>query len=300
MTIPVHSLSWPAADSGDPITIGGADATLILGDSAITGLGGGQHRTDSTDRALGGAMGGASVRDVVTVECEAFLPAPEGSSDVPGDPNDWDYTELHRTMAAMDARFSPYDVQKLLWSGLLWPQPVCFFARPTGCEPTIDETATHGGVVALRMQWTADDPYIYSDEYTEIEFGVAWGDGGMTSPADHFTFDVTNTGSATGDTPRSWQLRMTAHGGTLSNPKIENLDTGEVLAWPGLTMTAGQVLTVDSYGVSRVDDTCVDGYMRSGSSPFPDRPTLPPGASSIKVSCYTGEFSGYFRYRSTW
>jgi hypothetical protein len=149
------------------------------------------------------------------------------------------------------------------------------------------------------VQWLAADPTVYSAQATT----PAPTEGGPDSTQ---TIHFTNAGDWATPSGRAWTLAITAVGGTVLAPYIENTTTGQRITWPhhgpggSFELHAGQTLTVDTYRRSKVGTVAVDNIPRTGVTLFCDWPILQPGANEIVVGCWSGTVSASFTARSTW
>lgn len=124
------------------------------------------------------------------------------------------------------------------------------------------------------------------------------------------TFEAPNSGREVPYALRAWDFRMVA-GSTLVDPRIrvDHADgTFEQVTFSGLTMTAGQVLTVQEDLRARVGQQGVSGRVRSltdlgigGRAPrwwrlLPSDGT--DGANEVTMTATSGTFTGHCKVRS--
>lgn len=296
-TIQRDALNWQGIAIGHP-------SSNTYFDEGIEGLHPTGSNIASTPRSTGGKWAGLSTPKDRKIVADAWLGDPDHIPDeVTGD---WDTTGLWRIADSMDNRALPDDELPLAWSGLMWPAGEwCSFARPVQCEWLTDEEGVHGGAPGLTLAWEPSEPYVYT---LAQDTAALWPTG---DPVSSDEFQAVNIGRLRSFARRAWQLRMTAHG-TLVSPWIRvdhDDDTFEKITFSGLTMTGGQVLTLDEDLLPRVDGRIVSGYIRSVTergivARAPRWWDLRPsngadGANMVSVGCASGLFSGFLKTRGT-
>lgn len=147
------------------------------------------------------------------------------------------------------------------------------------------------------------DPYRYANGEQTGSTGLASTSGGLTYPSTFpLTYGTVSSGSVictnTGTAPARLTGRITALSGGLTSPRATLIDTGEVLAFDGLVLAAGQWLDLDW-----LDRTVLLNGTASRSSaltrPLSSWFTLAPGANTVQLS---GGGNGLLElaWRSAW
>lgn len=156
----------------------------------------------------------------------------------------------------------------------------------------------HGRAV---VEWFATDPRVYSQTLTTATASQATVAGtGVTFPV---TFPLSFGGAVSGG-----QLTATNSGefgapwvatisGPIENPTLENITTGETLAFVG-SLAAGETLVVDSLARSVLLNGSASRYswLVVGSEWF----TVQPGDNAIRLAGTSGTGSVSFSFRSAW
>lgn len=156
----------------------------------------------------------------------------------------------------------------------------------------------HGRAI---VEWFATDPRVYSETLTTATASQATVAGtGVTFPV---TFPLTFGGSVSGgqliatnvgEFGAPWSATIT---GPVDNPTVENITTGETLAFVG-TLAAGETLVLDSLARSVLLNGTASRYswLVIGSQWF----TVEPGANTIRLAGSSGTGSISFSFRSAW
>jgi hypothetical protein len=156
----------------------------------------------------------------------------------------------------------------------------------------------HGRAV---VEWFATDPRVYSQTLTTATASQATVAGtGVTFPV---TFPLSFGGAVsggqltatnTGEFPAPWTATIS---GPIDNPTLENITTGETLAFVG-TVATGETLVVDSLARSVLLNGTASRYswLVVGSQWF----GVQPGANAIRLAGTSGSGSVSFSFRSAW
>ena len=291
-----NALNWQGIAIGHP-------SSGAYFDEGIEGLHPPGSDIASTPRSTGGTWGGLSTPKTLPLIGDLWLGDPKAIPD-PDDETDWDTDPLWAIADAMDNRALPDDELPLVWSGLMWPAGEwCKFVRPFQCEWLTDEDGTHGGAPGLTLGWMPSEPWAYTYEQTTAAY---WPTG---DPVTGAAFEAPNPGRLRQHPRRAWEVRMTAHG-TVRAPwiRVDHPDgTFELISFPDLVMTGGQVLTIGPDLLPRVSGRIVSSYLRSltelgRSSRAPrwwnlHRSTGTDGGNQVTVGVSTGSFSGWVKVR---
>lgn len=278
----VERFSWLGLDTSDD------ESGIVLFGSATDGVAGldlPQFETTLTRGARNGAVGGAQWTGAATVQARLVALSNEA---------------LLNLRQSMKARPRPDDEQPLTFEGFAFPDVHRLYVRPSLCRYVATAPAIAAEAVVVDCAWISSDGLVYDDEQTVETFGTI-------TPSTSETFEITNNGLDVGTGGRGIELRITAQT-TLVGPsvRVDHADnTFETVAFPGLTMTAGQVLTVRDDQLPRVGSQIVSGHMRTTTNVRANSRSgrlwqFPPGDSDVTITATSGTFSGFVKTRSVW
>ncbi|RTL08428.1 MAG: hypothetical protein EKK62_07670 [Acidimicrobiia bacterium] len=275
-------ISWLGLDTADE------ESGLLLfaaADQGLSGLDLPQFETTLTRGARNGAIGGAQWTGAAVLQQRLIALTNDA---------------LLNLRQAMKPRPRPDDEQPLTFEGFAFPDEHRLYVRPSLCQFRLTASATLGQVYVVDCAWTSTDGLVYSEEQAVETFGTV-------TPVTSATFEVANDGLDVGQAGRAIEVRITAQT-TLTSPSVRfdhEDDTFELVTFSGLTMTAGQVLTVRDDLLPRVGSQIVSGYVRTSTDVASGSRhgrlwQLPPGASDVTVTAASGTFSGFVKTRSVW
>lgn len=176
--------------------------------------------------------------------------------------------------------------------------------RPRRLSMSVDQYHRLGTAAAV-IQFECSDPRIYDDAEQALSTGLAASVPGLSWPlswdlswgglSTSNTVTVTNAG--TFDTP--WSARID---GPVTNPSIENVDTGQILAFAadgGLTLGDGEFLIVDADTRTALLNGTASRY-NTLASPV-SWWDLPPGDTALRFGgSTTGSPTLTVTWRSAW
>lgn len=162
------------------------------------------------------------------------------------------------------------------------------------------------GYVPLDLEFTATDPTFYADEDTTTEIPLGWlTGGGFAAPIVAPIY--VQSGSVAADRPGwaynlgtgdAWPIiRIT---GPVATVTITHAETGRVLSFPTLNLTAGQWIEIDTRPGYRTVTRENGGNASTLLSPASriDLFSLPPGQSEMRWTGFDGTNTA--RMRLTW
>jgi hypothetical protein len=185
--------------------------------------------------------------------------------------------------------------------GLAGGRQVLLYARVRNQKLVIDHDYMAVGLGFVNVDWWCTDPRIYDAALTSLATTMATLAGTGRSYPRSYPLSYGGAVSAglvtatnEGEFPAPWEATIV---GPVGNPRIENVTTGETVAFTG-SLAAGEELVIGSDLRSVLLDGTASRYswLTRGSEWF----DVQPGANEIRLAGTSGSGSMTFNFRSAW